>query len=46
MVFVMIAVGKMMAWFVPKSKENQIAKTTNIELFRMEASYTLSLLKT
>ena len=27
----MIAVGKMMAWSVPKYKENQIAKTTNIE---------------
>ena len=42
MVFVMIAVGKMMVWSVPKSKENQIAKTTNIELFRMEVSYIIT----
>ena len=28
-----IAMGKMMAWSVPHPKENQIAKTTNTELF-------------
>ena len=28
-----IAMGKMMAWSVPQPKENQIAKTTNTELF-------------
>ena len=38
----MIAVGKMMVWSVPRSKEYQIAKTTNIELFRMEASYLIT----
>ena len=34
-----IAMGKMMAGSVPQPKENQIAKTTNTELFLMEASY-------
>ena len=38
----MIVVGKMMAWSVPRSKEYQIAKTTNIELLRTEASYRIT----
>ena len=33
-----IAMGKIMAWSVRQSKENQIAKTTNTELFLMEPS--------
>ena len=34
-----IAMGKMMAGSVPEPKENQIAQTTNTELFLMKAFY-------
>ena len=40
-----IAMGKIMAWSVPPPKENQIAKTTNTELFLMEPSYLIDATK-
>ena len=34
--------GKIMAWSVPQPKENQMAKTTNTELFLMEPPYLIN----